>query len=54
MQALSSGLQLVGLVEDVHHFDDRLHDLLLEDLFHDHDCNVELELLDDGAEFLLR
>ena len=51
-KAIWSGLQLVCLVEDVHHFDDSLHYFLLEYLFHNHNRYVELELLHDSSKFL--
>jgi len=52
VQAVHSRLQFVGLIEDIHHFDD-LIDLMLLDFFRDHDCDVGLEFLDNFTELIL-
>ena len=53
MQSFILGLTLVSLIKDVENFNDSLHDLLLENLVHYHNCNVKLELRNDLSHFIL-
>jgi hypothetical protein len=46
VQSIILGLPLITLIEDVEHFNDCLHNLLLEYFIHNYNSNVELEFLD--------
>lgn len=53
MQSIILWLQLVTLIEDVKNFNDSLHDLLLENLVHDYNCDVKLELRNNLRHLIL-